>query len=457
MATTLRTRPETKSQVVKEAAAKKQTKKVSAKKEKAKKPTIRTLVEAFCDHVLKAKVKRHPKFKIARTVDDLRYFGISTKVGMMEIGIVANGQLRSRWGDSEFARFIKPKKGKPFVLLNGDDISRGTQTALRRAFDREGIRRIIIPHEAIAAAGIKMNTIQPMAINEDTYEKVEHIVDRWEDLPTDKKWIRRRGYFTKTQLRKEKWVMPYGGGPVPGHFLHWHHAIKDHGYYGDLKRKRPKSEDGKFHYFEMDHSLGSSVFSALTEDGGNKRQVFLSSFDEQESPPLYFLCQMPNDKKTRGITSVAEALEQLKPPEVLTAEFNGLDTPRQGDLFAVEAADVNPFEISVDYTYHRGIPEIYRIDVPSEAQIFGTNHTATEVVRVNPGQKDEEVYVKGSMVHRPNMTARQWDTLRRPDHAARQLGDGKTWYRCFKNTVPQIQLAGRPLQSRAWSVSGRVD
>jgi len=39
-----------------------------------------------------------------------------------------------------------------------------------------------------------------------------------------------------------------------------------------------------------------------------------------------------------------------------------------------------------------------------------------------------------------------------PEHKRVKLGDGKTWYRVVKNTVPVI--GG---QSRAWTVGGGVD
>jgi hypothetical protein len=147
---------------------------------------------------------------------------------------------------------------------------------------------------------------------------------------------------------------------------------------------------------------------------------FLSAFDENEAPPLYFTAEMP---KGSGPQTVAAAREALKPAEVIMAEADGATVLRQGDVFAIAH------------------PGLLTRDLPGPSQqqalVLGVNHRATEV-RV----KDGRTYARGFL--RQNRTP--------AEHHAVELGDRKTWHHLLRNTVPW--QGGRPA---AWSIRGRVD
>lgn len=62
--------------------------------------------------------------------------------------------------------------------------------------------------------------------------------------------------------------------------------------------------------------------------------------------------------------------------------------------------------------------------------IFGTAHTATEVVKAKGGA----VYIRGLMYHEPSLEPGRRGGV---DHARRPLGDRSTWYLAIRNTVPR--------------------
>ncbi|MFL5861154.1 MAG: hypothetical protein ACJ780_10275 [Solirubrobacteraceae bacterium] len=141
--------------------------------------------------------------------------------------------------------------------------------------------------------------------------------------------------------------------------------------------------------------------------------TFLSSFDYQERSPLYFLCELPHGVKPN---TVDEAVQALKPPEVVAAEARGLKVIRQGDLFAI------PTKLTKRQLQRlRG-----REDFTKRLRVLGTNHSVTEGVVCKGGA----VLGRGIMRHEP-------DGWRAPDHARQKLGDGKVWYLLVRNTVPQ--------------------
>lgn len=142
----------------------------------------------------------------------------------------------------------------------------------------------------------------------------------------------------------------------------------------------------------------------------SRTAYFISDFDANEPNPLYFFCELPRSAKP---TSLAEAIEALKPDPVLLAEQIGRRVYRQGDVFAIE------------------LPTKTRKDLRQQGARFdrmtgllGTNHVATEVAHMPDGT----TLVRGTMHHRP-----EW---RRPDHVRLKLGDGKTWHAVVKNRVP---------------------
>jgi hypothetical protein len=273
-------------------------------------------------------------------------------------------------------------------LVNGDTASVSTskhQGGVRSALQRTGLPMIIIPFSALREAGI----------DRDTIERVEVLPDRytWEPRTRDespKDWER-----SDTRYAKD-----------------W-----------------SETHDGKWAYMASVHHLGESLIKAAytTREMGTYRDIrhpaayFLSAFDENEpGRGLYFLCQLPDEAEP---TTVAEAREALKPQAVKDAEALGETVLRQGDVFAIPTD-----------------AETRNLRAPSEhsAYVLNVNHKATEVRY----DKRNLTYARGVLRHRPR------ETWRRPEHRAVKLGDGKTWYRLVKNTVPE---------GRSWSVGGNVD
>jgi hypothetical protein len=201
--------------------------------------------------------------------------------------------------------------------------------------------------------------------------------------------------------------------------------------YGNLHF--PVADDGRFYWETARHWLGDSLFtadysyrSAYREETNSYDRMsgsasFLSSFDYQEKPPLYFMCQLPGGCAPASVT---DAIEALKPAEVKAAEEAALSVTRQGDVFAVETGCTT-----------RQLTKLS--PAVKQPYVLGVNHTASEVI-VTGGT----TYARGSLRHRPR---EQW---RSPEHKMVRMGNGRAWHILVKNTVP----AGR-----AWSVSGKVD
>lgn len=206
----------------------------------------------------------------------------------------------------------------------------------------------------------------------------------------------------------------------------WHPAV------GDVARVAPATrgydaannyvhvnEAGEWGYETWRHVLGESLFFASgTVDGRQCVNMrFLSGWDAQERTPLYFLCELPPNAWAK---TVAEAYETLKPRHVqaVATYEKDRDIVRQGDIFAVESS--GPCMVGTGPKREK------------RGRLLGTNHEATETAVDFYG----DTYARGCLYHAP--------IGRKADHARRKLGDGKTWYRIFKNTVP----AGR-----SWSVA----
>lgn len=136
---------------------------------------------------------------------------------------------------------------------------------------------------------------------------------------------------------------------------------------------------------------------------------FLSGYDTNEGRIGYFLCELPPG---REYSTVAEALEALKPEAVKLAQKAGREVKRQGDLFFVPMADFDPTETD---TYKKfGAPIL-------EGFIGDTNHAAHDLC-----QTGEAIYVRGLIRHVPEDRGR--------DHKNVRLG--RTWHLVARNTVP---------------------
>jgi hypothetical protein len=270
-------------------------------------------------------------------------------------------------------------------LLNGDSYSVSTanhQRITRQACDSTGLPVMIVPFSCLNAAGIDRDSIVPAEIQPEDYQQITH-----------------------------------------------HAAAEDHvpPSHRPCARQLP---DGRWEWTTWRHWLGASLFrascSVRDEDFKpvTRTAYFLSAFDEQEPAPLYFLCELPAGAAP---ATVAEAVQTLKPPEVLAAEARGQAVTRQGDVFAIPL----------------GLPTR---NIPGKTErggcLLNLNHTATEVRVADDGT----TCARGILRHIPPYG-------RTPDHMRRPMGDRKTWHQIVKNTVPPDARGG----SRAWSRAGNVD
>lgn len=92
----------------------------------------------------------------------------------------------------ELARLIRDKKGKPsHFLLNGDTYSVTTsrhQRLTRDAIARSGLPSAIVPHSALAAAGVRdLNTVTLLDVTADTFRRDHH---RSTERPEGSVWKR---------------------------------------------------------------------------------------------------------------------------------------------------------------------------------------------------------------------------------------------------------------------------
>lgn len=202
---------------------------------------------------------------------------------------------------------------------------------------------------------------------------------------------------------------------------------------------------------------------------------YLSSFDYDEPHRPYFLCELPYACKA---TTVDEAVDALMPDNVRLKIADGIEVLRQGDVYAIPTGLSTDalLGIAVETTVTRYVTtpgEYHSTPVESKVKlrrpraqetyeagaldIMATNHRATHMIVVKHGGV-EHWYGRGTLVHAP--------AHRDPDHRQVKLGDGETWYRFVKNTVPEATNGRRNTRSgafnqsgisRAWTMSGAVD
>lgn len=160
------------------------------------------------------------------------------------------------------------------------------------------------------------------------------------------------------------------------------------------------------------HLLGGSLITARVRyrraNGATATRTarFLSGFDEQETRPSYFFCELP---RTSRAATIDEAYADLKPATVKTAEALGREVKRQGDIFAV------PLTMTTAELTASGAERV------KGAYILGTNHRATEVATIG-----KLTYIRGTISHAPQGRA--------SDH--KRVTVGKQWHLVLKNTVP---------------------
>lgn len=295
------------------------------------------------------------------------------------------------WGTHfVLARIMPDTAGaRSWWLLNGDTYSVSTtrhQGIIRGACERTGLPMLIVPFSCLSEARIDPESITPIDIQPARMDTIEHHARTQDEVPETHRW-------NAHQLPDGRWTWAT--------YRHWLGASVFRASYIPANRTASPAQDA----------------TAMA--------CFLSAFDEQESRPHYFLCELPQGAEP---ATVGQAMQALKPPEVITAESAGLACTRQGDVFAIPAALTTR---QLPRKRERG------------AHVLHLSHKATEV-RVTD---DGTTYARGILRHAP---AQSW---RAPEHKRQPMGDRKTWHQLVKNTVP-IDGDGN---SRAWSRGGNVD
>lgn len=362
------------------------------------------------------------------------------------------------------AHGLRDARGRTrLVLINGDRWNGpggfGPSTESRRASAEHAVRRaglpyLIVPFSALDAAGVITDSIRVLEMLAETWS-VSHQSYRAANL--DRVWDLERHEDGSMSVRDDR-----------------------HGYHANVRAPVEIIEHSNWTEYRVPrfrHWLGESVFSADVHERGEGRRrravKFLSAFDHNEARECYFLCELPRT----AARTVEEAFEALAPAPVKAAQAAGLDVRRQGDIFAIPTSlttrELKSRAAEQTTTRYEHVADSMWAEVPTElrhaavwehvpypvkslrmAPLLATNHVATEQVRTVDG----DVYARGLLYHRPD--------FRQPDHARIKLGDGRTWYRIVKNTVPvaNSRTANTPMfnvqqsgQSRAWTLGGAVD
>lgn len=372
----------------------------------------------------------------------------------------------------------------------------------------EGLGKyVLVPFQALEAAGIDLDTIKPIDVEQDHWQEIRHRLPHppaeptKNDLPVhpatttfertkEKVRFRRQGRWEKQVLPERNsqaarvygysWrsFLPYDYRRTSGGWIErwnwvwnpqWEVWAAD---YDGIWEWRPAQTNGRpWFWTENVHHLGGCLFSARsTEDG--QRHKYVSAFDRHENPPLYFLAQLPDRS---GATTLAGAIEALKPPLVKKAEQEGRRVFRQGDIFAIQT-DLTEKQVyaqartrvrrSVVDQQWGSIREMAGIAQPADGEviewtdcpcgcghrrkygfgprarralsIYRTGHTATEVVVL----KDGATMIRDHMHHDPWLET----PGRMADHRPQKLPEG--WFLCVRNTVPRRKARPQPVEQQ---------
>jgi hypothetical protein len=417
--------------------------------------------------------------------------------------IIMRGDRLFHYGTHfELARIIRRKSGRTrLVLCNGDRYSGSggygpstwsrqmqVQRAVREQIKGTNIEMLIVPFSALEAANVDFTTLQPLHVRPDRNEVREHTST---ERPGPNVQVPDpTGATTMVPHTRYGWL-DEDGNPAPdsrsregltyGAYTHLQEepVLVDDPDHAHVEPNRP---DGVWRWSTEHHYLGDSLFRArvrmseryTNEDGHTDYRwrtytaKFLSSFDYGEPNAPYFLCEL---RRRCPANTVEEAIADLMPDEVRDLIAQGVEVLRQGDVFAIptdlSSKDLRAIAEPATVRHLRGRPDgpavweyeetpvRRRSDGGGLAYVMGTNHVATYVIKT----KDGQFYGKGTLYHQPRQS---W---RAPEHRRLKLGDGKTWYRFVKNTVPLDKGTGSSRgssaqqsgDSRAWTMGGQVD
>lgn len=407
----------------------------------------------------------------------------------------------------EMARYIgKRFEKRSIALMNGDGFEnrslQGIQAAIRGVIQDEFTRneqRMIVPYAALESAGLVLSSLVPIHIAGDRRVQMVAKVAKVPQSVIDRERLKLTAASPRVSFEHNE----------RSYRLNWNYNYKP-GISGQYGTENPAIEvvhtpefsnqqamyrisapaNGDWTVTEEVHRLGSAVFWAVGPDG--QRHRWISSFDQNENPPMYFLAQLPD---RGGIRYVTHAIRLLAPKIVQKAREDGRRVFRQGDIFTIETdmkdEDFSPDQITRRHHVfsYQNPPNVFSggtsgttwttmaLDVNMTSStvstaegawmlavapplvvepgnqrwyleqrarlskklrdglmIYRTGHTASMVAVTSYG-----TFVKGTMYHDPileNIRAG-----RAPEHAPLQLGDGQKWYLAVRNAVPRLSTA----------------
>lgn len=408
----------------------------------------------------------------------------------------------------ELGRHIGRRHAKnSVVLLNGDGfdnvVLQQTQARLRQAVQGRFTRtsmRMIVPYAALQSAQLDLSSIVPIHIAADRNVTVIVKVPKppkklLTENTTDGRTAGTKVFIHKNRQYRGVWV----GWPHPGQNrfeIMYRPEFADREGWHAVRRD---PEDPEWWVIRTHvHRLGTTVFSATGPDG--KRHRWISSFDQNETPPMYFLAQLP-DKG--GIRYVTHAERLLAPRIVHKARQDGRQVFRQGDIFAIET-DLKDEDFSLNEIVLR--PQVFEyqdLSFPQSLTIgvntVGVTGNGTQwvldttesftILSASVGPASPMVangwvtstttpagrwvlraealtklglrlrkrlmiyrtghtasmvavtsygtFVKGTMYHDPILENIR--AGRQPEHTPLILGDGNKWYLAVRNSVPRQQ------------------
>jgi len=333
------------------------------------------------------------------------------------------------------------------ILINGDgfddQLLQRIQAELRRDLPRTfGTASIMtVPHLALTAAGIDIGTVRRIASQadgghsttvrvvgptaDDLDMAVKRLIDEASPETKSKSYWNSSTHSYRSNGRQFTVRVTSNNQTITLNHQVWHQALDAlpawHALRDDRKHKDPKLRG--WSVTEFRHRLGASVFSAVDQTG--ERHRFISAFDQQENPPLYFLAQLPDQGRCFDYD---EAIALLAPPIVHQARRDGRLVFRQGDVFFVQTDLSDETIRSRDGTIVVPTEE----GSPADRNIYLTGHVATRVALFPSGV----TLASGVVTHHPDLTERD----REPEHRPLNLGNQEEkpgWFLAIRNCVPR--------------------
>ena len=259
-------------------------------------------------------------------------------------------------------RFVPRGRRRPLIVLNGDVWRNGggpSRTADHQQMARELAaplgETVVIPFSALEGAGIALDSIRPVVTRDDAV---------WQETvtraPAQTPDHRKRAYNLEAEAYEP---VP----PDPDGFYRWDETrhrlgdcvfsgVREESYFratrpfevsGETGRvtievawrdsycgAREKSDPQGYDRHEPGPSgacihCGRELETRVTV---RRRARYLSSFDYNEAPPLYFLAELP---RGAAVDTVDDAIESLAPRSVHAARARSIPVERQGDVFFI--------------------------------------------------------------------------------------------------------------------------